>query len=225
VRTPQPDLVMGDQRLVIPPQLPGAVVELATGAEAHAPRAAAEVLDAEPHGRDRDVVVALAGEDLELRGEVGVERAVAIEVVRCDVEQHRPFWRELDRVFELSSSPTSEVSGVPTFPANAAETPASRWISPSSPTVVVLPFVPVTAMNSLGSRRHANSTSPITGIPRSRAATITGASCGTPGDLITQRMPSSATGVSSPCLRSTPRAWSPSSFSSAWPERARPTTR
>ena len=53
--------------------------------------------------------------------------------------------------------------------------PASRWMWPISSTVVVLPFVPVTATNSLGSSRHASSSSPSTGSPRSRAAAITGA--------------------------------------------------
>src|SRR5206468_7987089 len=63
VRAPQSDLVVGDQRLVVPPQLARAVVELAARAEAAAPRAAAEVLDTQPDRRDRYVVVALPGED------------------------------------------------------------------------------------------------------------------------------------------------------------------
>ena len=52
-----------------------------------------------------------------------------------------------------------------------------------SSVVVVLPLVPVTAMNSLGISRQASSTSPSTGSPRSRAAAMTGACAGTPGRL------------------------------------------
>src|SRR4051812_26999536 len=97
----QPDLVVGDQRLVVPPQLAGAVVELTAGPEADAPRAAPEVLPPQAPGRDRDVVVALPGEGLELGGQVGVERAVAIEVVGRDVQEHRALGRERDGVLEL----------------------------------------------------------------------------------------------------------------------------
>ena len=61
-----------------------------------------------------------------------------------------------------------------------------------SSVVVVLPLVPVTAMNSLGISRQASSTSPSTGSPRSRAAAMTGACAGTPGDLTTARTCSSA---------------------------------
>ena len=53
-------------------------------------------------------------------------------------------------VADSSSSPTSEASGVPTFPASATGSPASRQIAPSSSVVVVLPLVPVTATNGLG---------------------------------------------------------------------------
>jgi hypothetical protein len=82
VRAAQADLVVGDQRALVPPQMPGAVVELAAGPERHAPRATAEVRDARQAGRrDRDVVVALAREDAQLGGEVVGERAVAVEVV------------------------------------------------------------------------------------------------------------------------------------------------
>ncbi len=137
--------------------------------------------------------------------------------------------------------PTSEASGVPTFPATSAGTPASSWIAPSSTTVVVLPFVPVTATNSFGRRRQASSSSPTTSRPRSRAATITGASFGTPGLFTTvcarssrsspserrrTSTPSSASApagsaksqpITSPCSRSMSAA--------ATPERASPTTR
>ena len=89
------------QRLAVPPQLAGAVVQRAAGAERHAPGAPAEVLDGQPDRRDRDVVVALAREDLQLRGEVVLERAVAVEVIGLDVEQDRPLGGELQRVLEL----------------------------------------------------------------------------------------------------------------------------
>src|SRR3954447_20683529 len=99
---------------------------------------------------------------------------------------------------------------------------------PMSSTVVVLPFVPVTATNSFGMSRHANSTSPRTGMPRARASAITGASAGTPGDLTTARACSSSARPSDPSLLSWPSARSPrapSTCSTASPERARPTTR
>ncbi len=64
------------------------------------------------------------------------------------------------------SEPTSEQAAVPTLPATATGRLASRWMCPISSVVVVLPFVPVTAMNSLGSIRHASSSSPMTGSPR-----------------------------------------------------------
>ena len=53
----------------------------------------------------------------------------------------------------------------PTLPATATGSPASRWMCPISSTVVVLPFVPVTAMNSFASIRQASSSSPSTGMP------------------------------------------------------------
>ena len=162
----------------------------------HAPRAAAEVLDAQPGRRDRDVVVALPREHPQLCRQVGLEGAVAVEVVGREVEQHRRLGRERDGVLELedehladdvapgSSAPTSEASGVPTLPATATATPASRWIAPSSSIVVVLPFVPVTAMNSLGSRRQASSSSPITVEPAlARRARSPARPAGTPGYL------------------------------------------
>ena len=57
--------------------------------------------------------------------------------------------------------------------------------------MVVFPLVPVTAQNAFGSSRQASSSSPVTSSPRSRAATSTGASWGTPGLLTTVRAPSS----------------------------------
>ena len=97
-----------------------------------------------------------------------------------------------------STSPTRADSGVPTFPASATGSPASRQIAPSSSVVVVFPFVPVTATNRFGSSRQASSSSPSTVMPRSRAAAITGASFGTPGLLTTVDTRSSSSTPSTP---------------------------
>ena len=91
-----------------------------------------------------------------------------------------------------STVPHQRDSGVPTFPASATGSPASRQIAPSSSVVVVFPFVPVTATNRFGRSRQASSSSPSTGTPRSRAATIPGASFGTPGLFTTTAAPSSS---------------------------------
>ena len=115
---------------------------------------------------------------------VGLERAVAVEVVLGEVEQHRRLGRERvacpragtttprrRRSAPGATSPASEASAVPTLPATATGSPASRWMWPISSTVVVLPLEPVTAIElvrqqppgelELAERRA---------IPRSRAA-------------------------------------------------------
>ena len=46
-------------------------------------------------------------------------------------------------------SSVSDDAAVPTLPATATGSPASRWTCPIHSVVVVLPFVPVTATNSL----------------------------------------------------------------------------
>ena len=101
VRATQADLVVRDQRLLVPPQIARAVVELAAGPERHAPRAAAEVVHGQIHRRDRDIVVALACEHPQLRAGVVLERAVAVEVVGLQVEQDRALGCEVDGVLEL----------------------------------------------------------------------------------------------------------------------------
>ena len=68
-----------------------------------------------------------------------------------------------------SSEPASELTGVPTLPATATGDPAARCIAPISSTVVVFPFVPVTAMNSFGTSRHPSSSSPMTSMSLARA--------------------------------------------------------
>ncbi len=103
---------MRDQRLLVPPQPAGAIVELAAGSERHAPRAAAEVADVEAGRRDRDVVVALPGEHAQLRGEVVLERPVAIEVIGLRVEQHGALGREVDRVLELKRAGLAHDDGL-----------------------------------------------------------------------------------------------------------------
>ena len=92
---------------------------------------------------------------------------------------------------------------MPTLPTTSTGTPAVRCRWPSSSVVVVLPLVPVTAMTSLGTQRQASSSSPRTGRPRSRAAAITGAVGGTPGDLTTARTRSSSATPSTPAWTST----------------------
>src|SRR5271166_1881429 len=115
---------------------------------------------------------------------------------------------------------------------------------PISSVVVVLPLVPVTAMNSLGNIRHASSSSPMTGSPRERAAAITGACAGTPGLLTTQRTRPSRDSPWGPACTCTPASSSASvppgtpastpitsaplarsASAAATPERASPTTR
>ena len=133
---------------------------------------------AQPRGHDRERPRRLVGEDLELRGAIGVERAVAVQMVLGQVEQHGGLGRERLRVLELerrqprrrsprpaSSVPGSDTSAVPTLPATTTGSPATRWMWPISSTVVVLPLEPVSAMNSFGSSRQPSSTSPITRIP------------------------------------------------------------
>ena len=147
-------------------------------------------------------------------------------------------------VASASRSPTSEASGVPTLPATATGSPATRHTWPSSSATVVLPLVPVTATKRLGSSRQASSSSPMTGTPRVSARLTAGDSRGTPGLLTTQCARSTSSSrspfrfTSTPASRnlsapsgapaSAPITSSPRSARSraaACPERARPTTR
>ena len=126
-----------------------------------------------------------------------------------------------------SDWPTDE-RGVPTFPATSTSRPAARKIAPSSSTVVVFPFVPVTPITRVPSPscRQPISTSDHTGTPHSRAASTSGASPGTPGLLTRRSTPSRRSrSYSFPSSASTSTAWSPRSASrsaTAAPERARP---
>jgi hypothetical protein len=67
------------------------------------------------------------------------------------------------------------------LPQARAFIPAARIMAAVISTVVVLPFVPVTATNGTRHMRAPNSISLTTGRPRSRAHPITGAHSGTPG--------------------------------------------
>ena len=94
---------------------------------------------------------------------VGLERAVAVEVVGLDVEQHGDAQRRARRCPRAGSStarrrprlsgrarPASSQSGRPTLPATSTLRPAARNIAPSSSVVVVLPLVPVTPTKRVG---------------------------------------------------------------------------
>ena len=129
-----------------------------------------------PRGHD---LRARALEDAQLRVAVGLERAVAVEVVGLEVEQHRDVAGELVHVLELEAtrarrrpSPPlrTDVSGVPTFPATATSRPAARKIAPSSSVVVVLPFVPVTPTKRVpGQQADSRARPPTTPGSRARA--------------------------------------------------------
>ncbi len=242
VQPAQADLLDPEQRLVGPPQLPGAVGELGLRAvaEAHAPRAAAEVLDPEPERGDRDVVVALVGEDAQLGLRVGLEGAVAVDVVGREVEQHGALGSELDGVLELEGGDLADHGRVGCQVADeraqgGADVAGDRHRPPG---------LAVDVADELGRRRLAvgpGHGDELVGDqpPREldlaqhrQAALARGGDDGglrraRPGDLTTTCTCSSAAGVSSPCRRSTPRACSPrcrSTSSAATPERARPTT-
>ena len=72
-----------------------------------------------------------------------------------NLELAKMFIDQLGMIQEKTrSNLTSEDTAVPTFPATATGSPASRWTWPIHSVVVVLPFVPVTAMNSFPSNRR-----------------------------------------------------------------------
>ena len=72
---------------------------------------------------------------------------------------------------------------MPTLPATATGAAAVRWMWPIHSVVVVLPFVPVTAMNSPGSSRQASSSSPMTGMPAAQRRLHRGGGSGYAGAL------------------------------------------
>src|SRR5439155_22849784 len=80
------------------------------------------------------------------------------------------------------------VGGGPMFPAASACSPAPRNRCATSAVVVVLPFVPVIAMQRVpdpASARNPRSISDTTGTPAARAAASGAASGGTPGETTT----------------------------------------
>jgi hypothetical protein len=105
------------------------------------------------------------------------------------------------------SAVTADTSGSPTLPAATLRSPAACRIDWSMPTVVVLPFVPVTPSQGAapGDRsRQASSGSPITSTPAATAAATSGWSGRNPGEATTR---SAGTGVSaSPSRTRAPRS-------------------
>ena len=96
---------------------------------------------------------ARALEDAQLRGAVGLERAVPVEVVGLEVEQHRDVAGERRRRPRAGTTRARRRPSRRRAPTSAAcrrsrrprrRGPAARKIAPSSSVVVVLPFVPVT---------------------------------------------------------------------------------
>ncbi len=69
---------------------------------------------------------------------------------------------------------TCRLSGVPRLPPTVTLNPAAVSIRPASVVVVDFPFVPVIAITRPCSQRDASSSSPITGMPRARAASTSG---------------------------------------------------
>jgi hypothetical protein len=114
VRAAQRELLDRQQRLVGPPQRsrPLADLDARPDPEADPPRAAPEVLDVQARRGDRDVVVALVGEDPQLRRPVGRERPVAVEVVGLEVEQDGALGGEEDGVLELEGRDLAHDDGL-----------------------------------------------------------------------------------------------------------------
>ena len=151
-----------------------------------------------------------------LRLDVGLERAVPVEVIGRDVQQDR------DRrdgttpgARAGSSTPPRRARRVPRAPppgrtgrccrtrARRARRLADR--PRSSTSTVVLPFVPVTARYGARASRAPSSISPQTGRPRSRAHRRTSASGGTPGPVTTSVAASRWLRIVPPARTSTPR--------------------
>src|SRR4051794_24907855 len=105
----------------------------------------------------------------------------------------------------------------PTLPTASARRPAASRIDSSIRTVVVLPLVPVIINQSAAPSprsRQANSSSPMTSIPRSAASANRGCVGGQPGEVTTSRVPS-GTRATSPA-NVAPAATSSSIPSGCW---------
>ncbi len=96
----QPHLGDGQDRLAPPRQDAVARTDVAVAAEEHALGCGRDLVR-ERLRQHRDRAGVLVGEDLQLRLAVGGEGAVAVEVVRREVEEHRGVGREGERVLEL----------------------------------------------------------------------------------------------------------------------------
>ena len=157
----------------------------------------------------REIFRLLVLEDARLGVRIGLERAMAVEVVGRDVEHHGNFrTKGLDRL-QLEARYFQHHDGVGCGRARPARLPACRYcrrpavgkppaatISPASVVVVVLPFEPVMATMFPGRNCDASSISPITGSPSARACTSGGESTGTPGLTTIRSCPRN---VRSPC--------------------------
>ena len=184
-------LARGHQRLLAPRQPVALERQVGARAPGHASRLSGQV---GPGGRDRDARTAgtrtgaASPSDRPPRcrgGRGGPRRDSAAGPSRGRTRASSAWKLDTSQTTTTRGPvcPTSDESGVPTFPATATGQPAARRTAPSISAVVVLPLVPVTAMKRFGSSRHASSSSPNTGMPRSRAAAIAGAVPGTPGLL------------------------------------------
>ena len=103
VRPAQAQVAAVHQRRAAPRQPPVALGEvgLRPRPERHPPGLAAQRQRPQLQRGDRGRVHGLAGEELELRAPVGLEGAVAVEMVLGEVEQHPGLGREGLRVLEL----------------------------------------------------------------------------------------------------------------------------
>ena len=163
-------------------------------------------------------------EDAELRVDVPLERAVAVEVVGLEVEQDGDARAERLDVLELERRELADDPARPGRPSRRATSragrccpatstgrPAARKIAPRSSDVVVFPFVPGDAEDAgSASSRAPSSISLQTGIARVRAPATSGVSPGTPGLFTSRSVPCSNVSSSAPRWSSTPRLAEPS---------------
>ena len=148
--------------------------------ELEPPRRARNVTEAARH--HRRLIRALVAEDAKLGVGVRLVRPVVVDVVGLEVEQDgdggasvcvsSSCCDESSQTIQASSRswPTSAVSGGRCSRRPPPACPPLRKSSPSKAVVVVFPFVPVTPMSGLRSRRAPTSISLQSARPRSRAA-------------------------------------------------------
>ena len=121
-----------------------------------------------------------------------------------------------------AAEPTRAVRGRPMLPATSTGRPAASKTAPSNAVVVVLPLVPVTPRMGFGSSLAPSSISEITGRPRARAASTSGARPSIPGLFTTRSIPSRSAASPGPRRTSAPSDVSGSTSSSV--ELSCPTT-